>query len=49
MSLVSRVEAGQMELHLQRMSVASLLEHAQQSYAPPFEDKPVRPARGAAA
>lgn len=42
LSLVSRVEAGQVELHLQRTSVAALLAHVQQRYAPPFEDKQVR-------
>lgn len=42
LSLVSRVEAGQLELHLQCTSVESLLEHARQRYAPTFEDKNVR-------
>ncbi|MBZ9715411.1 sensor histidine kinase [Deinococcus multiflagellatus] len=41
LSLVSRVEAGQVEVHPQRTSVAELLAHAQQRFAPPFEDKGV--------
>ena len=42
LSLVSRVEAGQVEVHLQRITVASLLDHARSRYAPLFEDKNVR-------
>lgn len=38
LSLVSRVEAGRVDLHLTRVAVALLLDQARERFAPAFED-----------